>query len=269
MSEHRWAVVLEGDPFDLESARELFGAGADIEVREFDLTGTGPGSRPTVLMANDLDLLDIGEAFGAAERMVDILNGILFALDGDRGPLRIGERILRRNGDGTWANFANIHFYSPTRSRTRFYSASAFADGTPVPPPTPPHAIWMREAGHDNVLADVLTHLSGKPDWFDLYKAFELMRDDINKKLGKANCESMGWPSKSKLGEFSASAQVFRHSSAKWTDYAPSTVPMQLVRARPFVRELLQIWLRGNSIASALGAPALFPRWCNLGRGSP
>ena len=56
--------------------------------------------------------------------------------------------------------------------------------------------VWMTEATRDDTLADVLTFLRGEPDWFDLYKAFELMRDDVNSKLGQNKYEQMGWPDK-------------------------------------------------------------------------
>ena len=94
----------------------------------------------------------------------------------------------------------------------------------------------------DDTLADVLTFLRGEPDWFDLYKAFELMRDDINRRLGRHRYEQMGWPDKKIVDEFSESAQVYRHSRVKWGRFDLSTA-MKFDNARAFVQSLARKWL--------------------------
>jgi hypothetical protein len=88
----------------------------------------------------------------------------------------------------------------------------------------------------------VLTFLRGEPDWFDLYKAFELMRDDINNRIGQHNQTQIGWPEKREMNSFSESAQVHRHSPAKWGRYDLGTA-MPLNDARKFVRSLTKTWL--------------------------
>jgi hypothetical protein len=102
--------------------------------------------------------------------------------------------------------------------------------------------VWMTEATRDDTLADVLTFLRGEPDWFDLYKAFELMRDDINRRLGQHRYAQMGWPDKPKIDEFSESAQVHRHSRVKWGRFDLSTA-MEFDQARAFVQSLARTWL--------------------------
>src|SRR6266496_464076 len=74
--EHDWAVSLEGDPFDLEDARDLFGAGEEVVVCTIRIP---PDRTPTALMADEFQ--GVGDAFQVIEtsrRIVDALNGILF-----------------------------------------------------------------------------------------------------------------------------------------------------------------------------------------------
>src|SRR6266702_4015193 len=55
-----------------------------------------------------------------------------------------------------------------------------------------------------------------RSNWFDLYKAFERMRDDINRALGQHNEATIGWPD---TDFFTESSQVHRHSRAKKLRY--------------------------------------------------
>ena len=100
----------------------------------------------------------------------------------------------------------------------------------------------MAGATRDDTVADVLTFLRGEPDWFDLYKAFELMRDDVNHRIGQHKYEQMGWPPKKDVNGFAESAQVHRHSRVKWGRYDLSTA-MTFADAKRFLQRLAKIWL--------------------------
>ena len=92
----------------------------------------------------------------------------------------------------------------------------------------------------DDVVADVLTFLRGEPDWFDLYKAFERMRDDSNRQIGQRKTSTLGGPA---LDHFTQSAQVYRHSRSKWPQGYTMANAMQTSDARKFVQELVRNWL--------------------------
>jgi hypothetical protein len=130
------------------------------------------------------------------------------------------------------------------RSRMKASAIVLQAPGSPPPPPPPPppHTVWFKDALKDSVISDVLTFLRGQPDWFDLYKAFEMMRDDINRGIGQHNQIQIGWPEKGEIDFFSQSAQVHRHSPPKWGQYDLQTA-MPLNEARNFVRSLTKTWL--------------------------
>jgi hypothetical protein len=230
----KWAVELLGEDFDLHDARELFASGA---VRVETLA-----SSKTVLIADDFEsLTEVLQVREAAKRLIDLINGALFLHDAARNPVRIGS--LHENRDGKWHQHAIIT-PEPAVFRTKFYSATVTVNGVPDQPQPPPERKWVHDALSDDVVADVLNYLRGKPDWFELYKAFERMRDDINQRLGgQHRQEKMGWPAKGDLDSFSESANVHRHSPAKWGRLNPTTA-MKLDDARSYVNRLAQTWLK-------------------------
>jgi hypothetical protein len=48
----RWAVALEGDPFDIEDARDLFAKHDEVQVRIIEVA---PDRNPTVLLAKEFE----------------------------------------------------------------------------------------------------------------------------------------------------------------------------------------------------------------------
>jgi len=127
------------------------------------------------------------------------------------------------------------------RARMRASATILRAPGAPPlpPPPAPPHVRWMKEASNSDIVLDVFTYLRDEPDWFDLYKAFELMRHDVNKTLGQGKTSEIGWPN---TDFFRESAQVHRHSRAKTLRYDLTTA-MPLLEARQFLGRITRIWL--------------------------
>jgi len=199
-----------------------------------------------VLVTNEFESLsNHSEVFEASIRILDFLNGIMFVRDPARKPLQPGA-IHERREDGRWSAGTILGKATAFENRDRFFAPTVVlqAPGSAPPPPAPrpPHMVWMTEAIRDDTLADVLTFLRGEPDWFNLYKAFELMRDDINRSLGQDKAEQMGWPAKSTLDEFCESAQVHRHSRVKWGRFDLSTA-MKIDKARALVQSLARTWL--------------------------
>jgi hypothetical protein len=127
--------------------------------------------------------------------------------------------------------------------RMKINPVTILINGIPRKAQPPAEAKWLAKASSDDVVADVLSYLRGRPDWFDLYKAFERMRDDINRALGRQHRQTqMGWPAKTQLDTFQLSANVYRHSPVKWDLFNPSTA-MPLEDAAAFIRRLARIWL--------------------------
>ena len=89
----------------------------------------------------------------------------------------------------------------------------------------------------------MLKHLSGEASWFDLYKAYEMMRDDIDACLGKRQEAQIGWPSDNRIGHFRLSAQVYRHAPPWDGGYTPEKA-MPLREAQQFLQSLVNRWLQ-------------------------
>ena len=175
-----------------------------------------------------------------AKRLLGIVNGVLFALEADHQPLSF-DGILERSSTG-W----NKHIAAVMHGRSRARAGGmALVHGKPSPQHTrpPPALRWTAAAQNDQTVSDVFQYLSGKPDWFNFYKAFELMRDDIEQGCSKRGQTNMGWPSKKNLKHFTLSAQVFRHAPP-WEDgYTPDRA-MPLPEASSFIRSLTNTWLK-------------------------
>jgi hypothetical protein len=237
----RWALELTGSRIDIEDAIRLFGAESDPSIITIDDAGT----QITVLISPQLDSLDSArEVDEVAKRLLATVNGILFVLEPARDPLKAAG-VRERKAEGKW----NFHFVPAAgliiaRGRARA-SGMAIASGAPAPEHLrPPRAVrWSAAAQSDQVIADVFVYLSGEPDWFNFYKAFELMRDGINQRLGgQHRQEQMGWPAKKELDHFTLSAQVYRHAPPWDGGYTPSNA-MHIGKASRYIQSLAAGWL--------------------------
>jgi hypothetical protein len=230
----KWVIELFGDPFNLEDARNLFETGK-VRIETFE------GFR-TVLAADEFEgLVDVIDVRDAAKNMVDLINGALFLHDQDRKPLQQGS--VWQYKDSKWHQLS-IFTPEPIQLRVRSRAPFVSIDGVTAPRALPPERAWFDLGLSDDVVADVFNYLRAKPDWFELYKAFERMRDDINHQLGgQHKQEQMGWPTKGDLDKFTESATVHRHSPAKWGRLNPATA-MKLEDATLFIVRLAQIWLK-------------------------
>ncbi len=198
-----WVAELHGDDMDLELARNLFGESKDFAVVQIE---GAAGKAITVLSSKQFDELPERDMRMTSPQICRMVNGLLFILDRKRQPLRIGGMRQRSANDG-W----NIHMVVEPgylELRGAFLTATITQSGMASATPTRQSG-WADLAGRDDAVEEVLMFLrNDNPEWFDLYKAFERMRDDINRRLGQHREDEMGWPAKSELDHFSRSAQV-------------------------------------------------------------
>lgn len=165
MSNQRWAVELQGEQFDLDDVRKLLVSGP-FRASHLEINGI----KYTALFADELEHLKAsGDVAEAARHIVDLVNGVLFLHDTARSPLAIG-KVFERTPSG-WQPIVHLaaNFVCIDRMRAQI---SVSTGGRPQHT-SPQELEWLQLADQDDVVADILTFLKGKPDWFELYKAFE------------------------------------------------------------------------------------------------
>lgn len=244
--ERRWAMSMLGHPIDLDDARHLFGRAGRFEVAAVEASGRGH----TAIFADALDAASgPDEVRDLGGRLVEHLSGALFALDPERSPLTADE-VLERSANGAWARApASLRGRIAARSRMKGRITAIGQDGQPVPTTPPLHGDLLADSLDDEAVGDVLEFLKGEPGWFELFKAFERMRDDAQRRAGRGWEEigGLGWPPKREIDFFTESAQVHRHSSAKWGRYDLSTA-MPLDAAQRCVARLAEAWLKWRCV---------------------
>jgi hypothetical protein len=233
----RWAVALQGEPFDLEDARRLFEH--DPKTRVCSIPCTGGDS--IALVADEFKkLTDSSEVMGAAEQILERLNGILFVKDVKA--LKLGA-VHQQGVNGKWDNRTIFAAgFASGRARVVGHITVHGGQDPASRPPPPDHAVWMQESMSDDVVAELLKYLSGEPGWVEIYKAHELMKKDIEMSLGKRNWQAMGWPAESVIKKLTEDAQAVRHSSAG-PGIRKKATRMSLPEARALMQNLAGIWL--------------------------
>ena len=230
--QRQWVLEICGDDYDLDVAASVWADPDHIKVSKFDDQGQkffGITSSQFSTLSDARQVLEVGA------RLLGLVNGALFIRDTSRKPLTPA-RVHEQTPNGMWNRNIVVE--------AGHYELRGFAPILEVsgePSKTPPYPAWTAAADSEDCVAEVLMYFRGEPEWFELYDAFEKMRDDLNRRYGQHNHTKAGWPAK--LDDFTESAQVYRHSSAKWKRYSPETAPMTLKDAQSFVRNLAEIWL--------------------------
>lgn len=255
--EKRWALALQGDGFDLEDAELLFRDGSAIKVEKVDDLA---GRTWTALFAHAFeDAVSAADVNEMGRAIVDRLNGVLFVRDPGRKPVTINAVLSWQTADPPKpAGFVGHGFLAGTfaaRSRMRGSLSDACESVAPPMTPLPPEREWLSNSFTDTALEDVLTHLRGAPDWFDLWKAFEVMRADIQDRSCKRPWHQTGvaWPRKEEVDRFTGSVNHHRHSRAHPAARIPAAERMGLREAQLFLARLVAPWRTWRTSAACCG----------------
>jgi hypothetical protein len=180
--ERQYAAILEGDPEDLKDLRLDYAGSGPIRVTEIEVGG----KRFTALLADEFSAqASSAGALNVAREIVAQINGLRLVARTDRRPVR--PTIMHDRLDvGEWSvgtNHASGALeVGPVQIRAT--ATVTGVDGTPIPESARPAwpAKWLafaRSGTPDGKrAADILSALSGNPDWADLWRAQEMFHHD-------------------------------------------------------------------------------------------
>jgi hypothetical protein len=201
-----WAVKLVGDQFDIDALKDMLLPPFDPWVEDYH-----EGDSAIVLLRRDAwtSFSEAVDVLLDANRLLDQLNGAILLTYQDATPVTTG-RVFKFSADGTPQPFifATTGHASMTLRGMRL-KATAVTSG----PPAPPRASILQErikaAESDDVRATLLVHLFHANNWFDLYKAIELLREVASQGAGLASIPDF---SQSRLDKCRRTANYHRHA---------------------------------------------------------
>ncbi len=176
---NQWGVELNGADQDKEAWRAFLKRPFDPFVEEVkDERGDYLALRSTVFR----ECMGPDEVRQLAKHLFRTLN-VAMATNADADPITTGP-VIDFSSDGQ----PRKHFYMEVeagmiRIRGSIVTLTvADAQGNVIEaPPAPSKAqMWMRAAALKPSIGNALDYLEGKPGWFELYKAYEALRDLAN-----------------------------------------------------------------------------------------
>lgn len=250
----RWALTLLGGNDVLTTAGQLFRPPGLIEVGTIDAEN---GQTLTVAYANTFDVLDtIADVHAASVLLMALINSGIFIHDPHSDRLTSGP-VLGFDANGRLGRKHHIMRASidavirVTPVSVRFLpspeGAELSADAITLA------AAAAKFAADDEVGNDVANYLGGELSWFNLYKAFERMRDDVNRRSATNGLSQLAWDNK-QVEAFRIAAQVHRHAKNKWPVGYDLTNTMSLQVARSTVSSLAQAWFEWRVIGASKGS---------------
>jgi len=231
----KWLVRLKGDTFDLEDLPAL--------LRSPELTITEENGS-YYLESSEFDSLTYAdEVRERSVALIKMINGAAkLYRDNFRGISEDG--VIRIEDNGRRHHYIFAEAVLTARSKLSTNVTVTTSDGTQVTVNQPSVIeTWLGLAKKYKPVADVL-HFSRENTWFNLYKIFEVIRDDVR---GEQIIVKNGWVSDKKLSQFTQTAQsrealgyYARHASKK---YRSPTPPMSWAEAKSLIKGLIMNWL--------------------------
>jgi hypothetical protein len=225
-----WAFLLRGHPSDLSLVHEMFHGVADMQIEREGSNYRLRSSRFNVPATAE-------EARSLAEEIIGEMNGAIKAFFPSREIILVGNTFgCRRDG--------SFLYYQENRVAMRSeVSLSMTVNGNPIPPQPPPlePTQWFNLAQRDTNVADALRQFARSDEWFDIYKVYEIIRDDLGSK--KLNSKKLA--SKTELDLLRQTANYYRHART-----ARPSKPMTHDDARELIRRVLRHWLEEKDATS-------------------
>lgn len=223
---------LAGHEFDLITLADLF--------REGDPTIAVDNEGYYLSFADPNDLIDNGSrVYEVASSLLQRVNGVARVRSSNYRPVRLVGRFsddAGRQHTVVLAETVEVRAYVPP--------VAVVVDGQPRQTPPPPGPGYVQlAAAHPDVaeVLEILGKAGSAPDWVDLYKIFEIVRNNV------AGLDKKGWVTSAELSAFTASANRPDVSGAQARHArmhgGPPKRTMTLMEARQMISVLATAWL--------------------------
>ncbi|HEY3954611.1 MAG TPA: hypothetical protein VGM53_14655 [Streptosporangiaceae bacterium] len=230
-----WKAWLDGHQFDLETLSGLFREGDPLVALD---SPDGYYLASSALQDSNGQL-----DHAVAEALVKRINGIGRATDQGFRPVRLTGRYTAPDGT-TSAVITGL----TGEIRLKGKVGTVLVNGVAVPEPPPKGPRYVKLAEQDPDVADALRIL-GQPeplDWYDLYKAWEIVEQAVG---GSRQVAARGWASKADLDRLTCSANhpgisgdSARHARMDGTPKRSMTMS----EADALVRRLVATWIESH-----------------------
>ena len=233
----KWLVRLKGERFDLEDFPKL---PRSPEVRVVEENSS------FYLESSEFNSLTLAEEVRERGRaLIKLINGV--SKFNRNNFLDISEDgVTRLENDGKRHSYVFLEGTAKIRTKVSAQLTVIAADGSEKVS-TQPSALesLLEVAQKYNVVADALSFYR-EDTWSSLYKAYEIIRDNVGDKIIKN-----GWSVKSDVSRFTQTAQSraalgdsARHASKK---YKPPAKPTTLLEARALIKAILSRWVSSKT----------------------
>jgi hypothetical protein len=233
-----WLVRLQGHEFDLEELSDRF-TSADRNVTK-DEDGY------YYLRSSDFDQVSDPDAVRErAFRLIELMNGATkLYTGGSYRPVEF-DVVTRVDDDGKRHHHITLSATVEGRSlMTGKLIVGETGENIDVLRPPSGADSLVNLADQNAKVADALRFYA-RSDWFNLYKAWEVVRDAAG---GESELIKKGWATKAQRRRFTGTAQSraelgdeARHASV---ELQPPKNPMSLEEAQAFVRSVIEAWVR-------------------------
>jgi hypothetical protein len=233
-----WLVRLKGHVFDLEELSDRF-TSADRNVKK-DEDGH------YYLRSSDFDQMsDPDTVSERAQDLIAYMNGAVKLLSAVSYRTVEFDVVTRVDDSGNRHHHITLSATVEGRSRMTATPSVGGTGGTVNAPPPPSGADSLVNLADQNAKVAAALRFYARSDWFNLYKAWEVVRDAAG---GEPELIKKGWATKAQKRRFTGTAQSpaelgdeARHASE---ESQPPKNPMSLEEAQGFVRSVIEAWIR-------------------------
>lgn len=234
-----WGVLLRGDDFALRIWEDRLPEGFDPWL----VVDNDKETVEYILRSAKFDGIEsAGDALAAARDLVPRIHGAII-LHRKSAPLKLTDNLICYHQDGSTSRPALIRGAIAIHMGISATLTARDTDGNVIvsePQPTPVQQAVTLSSKNDDVF-DVLHFLDQSNSWFNLYKAYEVMKDSSG---GADNLAKLMGVRTDDIKLFSHTSQMYRHRPRK---HSPPARPMELQRASQLIRSMADAWIKDQT----------------------